>query len=153
MDQDAPKDVTLKRILADKIVDYIKAFSDQMRLVEFIVLLKAMLCGTEKAGVATYYCLSCGAVKRVTFTCKSRLCSKCGKIANEKYAVNFSNTMLPVSHRHITWGIPDKLWHLSFQGTIKPDSPSDPPISPHPSPSFQPNLKVSQPRDRSPIRI
>ncbi len=83
-----------------------------MRAVEQETLRKAIRCGTEENGYQSYFCWECGKVHRIRFSCKTRLCSKCGDKANEFFAEKFVRRMLPVTHRHIVFTIPDSLWGL-----------------------------------------
>jgi len=83
-----------------------------MRAVEQDNLKKALLCGTEENGYHSYFCWDCGKVHRIQFSCKTRLCIKCGDKANEFFAEKFVRRMLPVTHRHIVFTIPDSLWGL-----------------------------------------
>lgn len=81
-------------------------------------LKKTVLCGTEENGYQSYFCWECGKVHRIRFSCKSRLCSKCGDKANEIFAEKFVRRMLPVTHRHIVFTIPDRLWGLFHRDPI-----------------------------------
>ena len=38
-------------------------------------------CGDIREGYYEYYCQACGTTKKVGFTCKSRLCLRCFKVA------------------------------------------------------------------------
>lgn len=83
-----------------------------MRLVEIESLQKAIQCGTEENGYQSYFCVECETVHRIRFSCKTRLCSKCGEKANETFAERFVRRMLSVTHRHIVFTIPDILWGI-----------------------------------------
>jgi len=83
-----------------------------MRAVEQETLQRAVRCGTEENGYQSYFCWECGKVHRIRFSCKTRLCIKCGDKANEFFAEKFVRRMLPVTHRHIVFTIPDRLWGL-----------------------------------------
>ncbi|SDF21383.1 Transposase zinc-binding domain-containing protein, partial [Halanaerobium congolense] len=41
---------------------------------------KSMSCGNPENGYAKYKCLDCGEEHVVSFSCKSRFCSRCGKV-------------------------------------------------------------------------
>jgi hypothetical protein len=71
---------------------------------------KMMGCGLFSNGYAEYRC-SCGYVKRVPFSCKSRFCLRCCKV----YIDNWVNKMrqsifAKVEHRHIILTVPSQLW-------------------------------------------
>lgn len=104
--------LTLRHILRDKGHAYIKMFGLKMRRIEILAILKVLQCGTEKNGVRTFFCPECGRMKLFFFTCKNRLCSRCGKKANDKCVQSFVNCMAPYTHRLITWGMPSKLWKI-----------------------------------------
>jgi hypothetical protein len=86
--------------------------------VEQEAIQKSIVCGTEKNGYQSYFCWECGKVHRIPFSCKTRLCSKCGDKANEIFAEKFVRRMLPVTHRHIVFTIPDILWKLIHSSPI-----------------------------------
>ena len=69
-------------------------------------------CGNPKNGFATYICLDCGERKRVGFSCKSRVCSSCGKVHADNWAQQLASRMINVIHRHITFTLPSELWRL-----------------------------------------
>jgi uncharacterized protein (DUF983 family) len=73
---------------------------------------KMLSCCTTGAGFATYICPHCGNKKIIPFSCKSKLCSRCGKKYTDTWAETFSDDLLNVDHRHIVLTISDKLWSL-----------------------------------------
>jgi hypothetical protein len=102
----------LKHILEENANSYLKNFGYEMRVVEQETLRKTLQCRTEQNGYQSYFCIECGAVQKIRFSCKTRLCSECGDKANEIFAEKFVRRMLPVTHRFITYTVPDKLWEL-----------------------------------------
>ena len=70
---------------------------------------KIINCGKFENGYLEYTCEFCGEVKRVGFTCKSRLCSSCGKKYVDERSEKMSSKMLPVKHWHMTFTIPEEL--------------------------------------------
>lgn len=107
-----PTNITLRHILKDKISLYLKKFGKKLRLIELISIQKMLLCGDKKLGYRSFYCVNCGIVKKIPFSCKTKLCSRCGHIANERFAINFTKRMLPFTHRHIIFTIPNILWNI-----------------------------------------
>ncbi|MEM7533732.1 MAG: transposase zinc-binding domain-containing protein, partial [Chloroflexota bacterium] len=73
---------------------------------------KMLDCKNPKNGFATYLCLHCGEDKKVPFTCKSRICSSCGKKYADEWAEELSGRLWNVPHRHITFTVPDVLWGI-----------------------------------------
>jgi hypothetical protein len=108
----------LRHILEENAQTYIKTFGSMIRAVVLTVLMKTLQCGTLQNGFRSYYCPDCSEVHRIRFSCKTRLCSKCGERANEGFADRFVRRMLPVTHRHIVFTIPDRLWKM-FHGDKK----------------------------------
>jgi Putative transposase/Transposase zinc-binding domain len=73
---------------------------------------KMLTCGDPSQGFATYICMDCGETVRVCFSCKSRVCSSCGKVYADEWAQQLSSRMFNVIHRHITFTLPAELWSL-----------------------------------------
>ena len=67
-------------------------------------------CRDTQNGYTTYICMQCGEKKQVAFSCKSRVCSACGKVHAEEWARQLSSRMFNVVHRHITFTVPEQLW-------------------------------------------
>ena len=70
---------------------------------------KIINCGKFENGYLEYTCGSCGEVKHVGFTCKSRLCSSCGKKYVDERSEKMSSKILPVKHWHMTFTIPKSM--------------------------------------------
>ncbi len=71
---------------------------------------KMMNCGLFSGGYAEYRC-SCGYVKRVPFSCKSRFCLRCSKVYIDNWVARMKQTIFAkVEHRHIILTVPGKLW-------------------------------------------
>jgi hypothetical protein len=71
---------------------------------------KMMNCGLFSGGYAEYRC-SCGYVKRVPFSCKSRFCLRCSKVYIDNWVNKMKQTIFAkVEHRHIILTVPGKLW-------------------------------------------
>jgi len=81
--------------------------ADQIKEVE-----KMLNCGDPSQGFASYMCLDCGKEKRVAFSCKSRLCSSCGKVYADEWSEQLSSRLWNVTHRHITFTVASELWPL-----------------------------------------
>lgn len=71
---------------------------------------KMMGCGLFSNGYAEYRC-SCGYIKRVAFSCKSRFCLRCSKVYIDNWVNKMKQTIFAkVEHRHIILTVPGSLW-------------------------------------------
>jgi len=69
-----------------------------------------MLKCKDTQGHTTYECPKCGYITTIPFTCKSRLCAVCGKKHTDAWTDKVSKELLEVTHRHMVFTMPDKLW-------------------------------------------
>ena len=76
---------------------------------------KLIRCKDEKYGHVLYECPECGEEKRVAFTCKSRLCTSCGKVKTDDWQNDIKETIYNVKHRHVVFTIPNEIKHLFRQ--------------------------------------
>lgn len=102
----------LKHILKEKGNEYIKTYGDTLSPYIISLILTVMNCCTKRNGYRSFFCPHCQSIKRVPFSCKKRLCPSCSQWANHRFATNFSQRMLPVTHRHLTMTIPRILWSI-----------------------------------------
>lgn len=70
---------------------------------------KMLSCRELNKGYTEYHCPECGERKFVAFTCKSRLCTSCGKIATEEWIEELAKEMIEVPHRHMVFTIPETM--------------------------------------------
>ena len=113
--QNPVKQWTFKAIVSDGTnwAEYQAAYEGQVTRHQIAEVEKMLGCGDPANGYATYICLNCGETKQVCFSCKSRVCSACGKVHADEWAEQMSSRMFNVTHRHITFTISDELWpHL-----------------------------------------
>ena len=73
---------------------------------------KMLSCRELNKGYKEYHCPECGEKRFVAFTCKSRLCTSCGKIATEEWIEELGREMLDVPHRHMVFTIPEAMRDL-----------------------------------------
>ena len=75
------REITFKAIVSDgdNWQRYQAAYQGQVMADQVVEVEKMLRCGDPEYGFATYICLHCGATKQVAFSCKSRVCSTCGK--------------------------------------------------------------------------
>jgi len=69
-----------------------------------------LACSTPECGFAKYICPRCGNIKTITFSCKSKPCSRCGKKHTDIWSQIVSEKLLNCGHRHIVLTVSDKLW-------------------------------------------
>ncbi len=53
--------------------------------------------------------------EQIPFSCKSRVCSSCGKVHAEEWARQVTSRLFNVIYRHITFTVADELWAV-FEG-------------------------------------
>lgn len=112
--QETAKRWTVKAIVrdGDNWEAYQAAYEGQVTPDQIAEVEKMLGCGDPANGYATYICLNCGETKQVCFSCKSRVCSSCGKVHADEWARQMSSRMFNVTHRHITFTVPDVLWPI-----------------------------------------
>jgi len=66
-------------------------------------------CRDPEYGFLTYKCPQCGKIETVPLTCKSRICTSCGKKHADKWADKIASTLYSVPHRHMVFTIPEQL--------------------------------------------
>lgn len=70
---------------------------------------KLFLCRTQELGFHNYQCPHCGEFVIVPHSCKSRICSSCGKLATDHW-ISSSLSLFPnVAYQHIVFTIPEQL--------------------------------------------
>lgn len=85
---------------------------DEVSLDQIAEVEKMLRCGDPGQGFATYICLACGEQVSVPFSCKSRVCSSCGKVHADEWSKRLVSRMFNVTHRHITFTVPSEMWPL-----------------------------------------
>lgn len=103
---------TFKAIVedGDNWARYQEEYEGQVSPEQLAEMEKMLGCGDPAKGFATYICLNCGETKRVCFSCKSRVCSSCGKVHADEWAKEIASRLFNVVHRHITFTLPAELW-------------------------------------------
>lgn len=66
-------------------------------------------CRDPDYGFLTYKCPQCREVKTIPLTCKSRICTCCGKKHADEWADKLASTLYSVTHRHMVFTIPEQL--------------------------------------------
>lgn len=106
-------EITLKKILQDNWQNFlkkkIKRIPKEIRSDVIETVEKAMGCGSLEKGYTEYMCLECMESKKVGFTCKSKFCSRCGRIYVSKWVEKQEAKILDITHRHSVFTIPEEL--------------------------------------------
>lgn len=103
--------VSLKQIFEDR-ANWVNYIIDRDLVIDPYVkqeVEKMMSCQDPEKGFRTYRCPNCDATKTLPFTCKSRICSSCGKKHADMWSEDLAERMFDVSHRHMVFTIPDIL--------------------------------------------
>jgi hypothetical protein len=99
----------IKQIFTDHWPEFEKKYEKRIRPVVKKEVEKLLRCGDLDYGYIEYNCPECGEIKKVGFTCKSRLCTSCGKVKTDKWQEGISTTIGDVKHRHMVFTIPEEL--------------------------------------------
>lgn len=68
---------------------------------------RMLSCGDIREGYYEYFCPECGATKKVGFTCKSRLCLRCFKVAVDEWLEQARQVLFEgVIHRQVVLTVP-----------------------------------------------
>jgi hypothetical protein len=106
-------EITMKKILQDNWKKFkkrkIKRIPKEVRADIIEAVEKAMDCGNIEKGYTEYMCLECMESKKVGFTCKSKFCSRCGRIYVSKWVEKQQTKILDIKHRHSVFTIPEEL--------------------------------------------
>ena len=79
------------------------------------VVEKVLNCGNPKYGYIKYKCVSCNEEYIHGFSCKSKFCTKCGRMYSINWAEKQSQNMLNVKHRHSVFAIPEELRNYFYR--------------------------------------
>ena len=86
-----------------------------LRQAEIKEVEKMLMCMDPDQGYSVYMCEECGNTKTIPHTCKSRICSTCGKKHADEWAEKINQEMYAVPYRHIILTVSDRLWAY-FEG-------------------------------------
>ena len=110
--------LTFKLILSlnDNWETYLASNKYKIREVEKREEAKMLGCmDPERGGYSVYICIECGEQKKIPHSCKSRICSSCGKRHADEWAEKINKEMYAVPYRHIILTVSDRLW-IYFEG-------------------------------------
>lgn len=106
--------ITIKHILQDNNNWQHFYNKHKSRIRESVVenINKLFLCGTQEGGFHRYQCPHCGEIVTVPHSCKSRICSSCGKLATDRWMSSSLSSFPNVSYQHFVFTVPEELRHL-----------------------------------------
>lgn len=99
----------IKRIFRDNWKGFCEKYGKRIRSVVKSEVEKMLKCMDIEHGYREYKCLNCGEIKKVGFSCKSRMCTSCGKVATDDWVNEVAGDIMQVSHRHAVFTIPEEL--------------------------------------------
>lgn len=70
---------------------------------------KLLLCRTQELGFHKYQCPHCGETHTVPHSCKSRICSSCGKLATDRWIESSISQFPNTSYQHFVFTLPEEL--------------------------------------------
>lgn len=78
---------------------------------------KTIACGDPKFGYTEFGCMHCGKTKhRVAFTCKTKFCLRCGRVASENFVVKVMSKLHEgVVYRHLILTGPEQLYSFFYK--------------------------------------
>ena len=99
----------IKQIFQDHWETYLALHQDTVREVEVIEVDKMLHCKDPSRGFVSYQCPECGELKTLGFTCKSRMCTSCGKKYADLWADKLAGDIYRLPHKHVVLTIPEQL--------------------------------------------
>ena len=90
--------------------EYIKSGKYTVREVEKREVEKMLSCMDPEKGYTSYMCEQCGKIKKIAHSCKSRICSTCGKKHADEWSEKINKEMYAVPYKHIILTVTDRLW-------------------------------------------
>lgn len=99
----------IRKIFSDHWKSFLEKHKNQIRDVVVQEVEKMLRCMNIEYGYTEYRCVKCGETKKVGFSCKSRLCTSCGKVATDNWIQEVTQDIMPVPHRHAVFTIPEEL--------------------------------------------
>jgi hypothetical protein len=70
---------------------------------------KLFLCRTQAAGFHRYQCPHCGEIAVIPHSCKSRICSSCGKLATDRWISSSLSRFPNVPYQHLVFTLPEEI--------------------------------------------
>lgn len=112
-------EITIKKVLQDNwekfLQEKIRRIPKEIRADVIETVEKSLDCGNIELGYTEYLCLECHKSKKIGFTCKSKFCSKCGRIYVSKWVEKQQARILDIPHRHSVFTIPEELRNYIYK--------------------------------------
>ena len=99
----------IRQIFQDHWEEYQKLHEDTLREVEVQEVDRMLHCKDISRGFTTYRCMECNEIKLIGFTCKSRMCTSCGKKHADLWAEKLAGDIYRLPHKHVVLTIPQQL--------------------------------------------
>ena len=99
--------ITIRDILLeqDNWQRFVEVNGDPIRPAVYDNIRRMLACRTPELGFHVYACPDCGEQRIVPHTCKSRLCSSCGKPATDRRAEQVLSQTLDVEYHHLVLSV------------------------------------------------
>lgn len=75
---------------------------------------RMVVCRTPAAGFVRLRCDTCGEIKTIAFTCKSRLCPSCGWLQAQRFVESVQARLIKCRYRHLVFSVPRELREVFF---------------------------------------
>lgn len=75
---------------------------------------KMAVCRTPEGGFVRLRCETCGHMKTILFTCKSRLCPSCGWLHAQRLTESLQARLIKCRYRHLVFSVPRELREVFF---------------------------------------
>jgi ribosomal protein S27E len=75
---------------------------------------RMMTCRTPEGGFVRLRCDSCGHMKTIPFSCKSRLCPSCGWLHAQRLIESVESRLIRCQYRHLVFSVPRELREVFF---------------------------------------
>ena len=100
--------ITIRDILLehDNWQRFVAVNGDHIRPAVYDNIRRMLACRTPELGFHAYVCPACGEQRIVPHTCKSRLCSSCGKPATDRWAEQVLSQALDAEYHHLVLSVP-----------------------------------------------
>lgn len=105
-------------LLNDNWTEYKESGKYNIREVEIKEVEKMLDCMDPEKCYSVYRCCGCGETKVIPHSCKSRICSQCGKKHADEWAEKINAMMYAVPYRHVILTVTDRLWKY-FEGNSR----------------------------------
>lgn len=79
-----------------------------------IALERMSVCRTPAAGFVRLRCDTCGEMRTIAFTCKSRLCPSCGWLHAQRFVESVQARLIKGPYRHLVFSVPRELREVFF---------------------------------------